>query len=72
MSEIKQLFNEINRARPPRATREELDELGFLLDKMEVTEAYMHSSSCTAEEYSESEVELKTLCDRVDLLMEIV
>ena len=72
MQNIVELFNEINTPNPLYASQEQLDELGYLLDKMEVTEAYMHSSSCTSEEYDESQVELQTLCDRVDLLMEIV
>lgn len=72
MSELKELFNEINVQRPLHATEEELTLLGHLLDKLEVTEAYTDSSSCTAEEYDECQVEIRTLCDRIDTLIELV
>ncbi len=58
--------------RPLYATEGELKELGHLLDRLEVTEAYTDSSSCTAEEYDECQVEIRTLCDRIDVLMEVV
>lgn len=58
--------------RPLHATEEELEQLGHLLDRLELTEAYTDSSSCTAEEYDQCQVEIKTLCDRIDTLMEVV
>ena len=66
-------YNEIvGASRPLHATEEELTQLGHLLDRLEVTEAYTDSSSCTAEEYEECQVEISTLCDRIDVLMEYV
>ena len=66
-------YNEIvGAARPLHATEEELTQLGHLLDRLEVTEAYTDSSSCTHEEYKECQVEIQTLCDRIDVLMEYV
>lgn len=72
MSNIVELFEEINTSRPLHATEEELEMLGHLLDRLEVTEAYTDSSSCTAEEYEDCQAEINTLCDRIDTLIEVV
>jgi hypothetical protein len=72
MSNIVELFEEINTQRPLHATEEELELLGHLLDRLEVTEAYTDSSSCTPEEYDDCQVEIHTLCDRIDTLVAIV
>lgn len=73
MQTLIESYNEIvGPPRPPHATQEELDQLGHLLDRLELVEAYTDSSSCTYEENEECQVEIRTLCDRIDVLMEIV
>lgn len=73
MNNLLESYQEIvGPSRPLHATEEELQQLGHLLDRLEVTEAYTDSSSCTAEEYDDCQIEIRTLCDRIDVLMEVV
>jgi hypothetical protein len=54
-----------------RASQEELDELGLLLDELERVEAFL-DTDCSYQDRKDSEAELWSLTDRIDALVEKV
>ena len=52
------------------ATQDELDQIGFLLDRLEELEIFIEKPSITAEEYDLASIEMNSVMDRMDLLME--
>ena len=54
-----------------RATQEQLDEIGLLLDRLEVVEAFL-DTNCSYQDRRDAEVEFNCLTDRIDLLVENV
>jgi hypothetical protein len=51
-----------------RASQEELDELGLLLDELERVEAFL-DTDCSYQDRKDSEAELWSLTDRIDALV---
>jgi hypothetical protein len=51
-----------------RASQEELDEVGLLLDELERVEAFL-DTDCSYQDRKDSEAELWSLTDRIDALV---
>lgn len=54
-----------------RASQQQLDELGLLLDRLEEVEIYL-DTNLSRKERADAEAELWSLTDRVDAYMELV
>jgi hypothetical protein len=54
-----------------RASQEELDELGLLLDELERVEAFL-DTDCSYQDRKDSLAEFETLTDRISMLIEKV
>jgi len=52
------------------ATQDELDEIGRLLDRLEECEIFIEKPSITPDEYDHTSIEMQSLFDRLDALIE--
>jgi hypothetical protein len=71
LQELSQLCNPGSTVSVERASQEELDELGLLLDELERVEAFL-DTNCSVKDRKDSEAELLSLTERIDLLVEKV
>lgn len=71
MTTLQELFTLCNSSPKIFATQADLDEIGLLLDRLEVLEGSMESSFSSAE-LRDSKAEFNTLIDRLDALVAIV
>jgi hypothetical protein len=71
LQELFQLCNPGSTVSVERASQEELDELGLLLDELERVEAFL-DTNCSVKDRKDSEAELWSLTERIDLLVEKV
>ena len=71
LQELYQLCNAGNTVSVERASQDELDLLGLLLDRLEEVEAFLETN-CSTQDRKDSEAELWSLTDRIDLLVEKV
>jgi enamine deaminase RidA (YjgF/YER057c/UK114 family) len=71
LQELFQLCNPGNTVSVERASQEELDELGLLLDRLEQVEIYLDSTLTTSQR-KDALAEFDTLTDRINLLVEKV
>jgi hypothetical protein len=71
LQELFQLCNPGSTVSVERASQEELDELGLLLDELERVEAFL-DTNCSVKDRKDSEAELDSLTDRIQLLVDKV
>ena len=71
LQELYQLCNAGNTVSVERASQQELDELGLLLDRLEEVEIYLETN-ISRQERKDAEAELWSLTDRIDVLVEKV
>jgi hypothetical protein len=71
LQELFQLCNPGSTVSVERASQEELDELGLLLDRLEELEIYLETN-LSRQERRDAEVEFDSLTDRIDALVEKV
>jgi hypothetical protein len=65
---LQELYQLCNSGASVRASQEELDELGLLLDELERVEAFL-DTDCSYQDRKDSEAELWSLTDRIDALV---
>jgi hypothetical protein len=71
MTTLQELYQLSNSGVSIGASQEELDELGLLLDRLEVVEAFL-DTNCSAKDRKDSLAEFETLNDRISMLVEKV
>jgi len=70
-TDLNELYQLCNSGVSIRASQEELDELGLLLDRLEEVEIYLDSTLSTSQR-KDALAEFESLTDRIDLLIEKV
>jgi enamine deaminase RidA (YjgF/YER057c/UK114 family) len=68
---LQELYQLCNSGVSVRASQDELDELGLLLDRLEEVEIYLDSTLTTSQR-KDALAEFDTLTDRINLLVEKV
>jgi enamine deaminase RidA (YjgF/YER057c/UK114 family) len=71
MTTLQELYQLSNSGVSVRASQDELDELGLLLDRLEQVEIYLDSTLTTSQR-KDALAEFETLTDRISLLVEKV
>lgn len=55
-----------------RASQEELDQIGLLLDRLEELEIYMDSPNISSKNFDDSQAEIDSINDQMSILLELV